>query len=116
MQKLNLKDNKANNNLVSEKDKVMNMYKELSYRQQKVKREISNLYYKINRKELLSVEAKHAESSEEDFSVCKQQLGVAIQEKEILNKDIAILQKRLKFLENEIGKTKPWWQQIFTSI
>lgn len=111
MQKFCSKEFKSNSvNL--EKDKLQNMYKELSYKQQKVKRVISNLFYRINKEELLAKES----SSQENIIDCRQQLTSAIQEKEILNKDIAILQKRLKFLENEIRKTKPWWQQIFSPM
>ena len=111
MQKFRSKEFKSNS-VIQEKEKLNNMHKELSYRQQKVKREISNLFYRINREELLTKDVIDSEH----VADCRQQLTFAIQEKEILTKDIAILQKRLKFLENEIKKTQPWWKQLFSPM
>jgi predicted nucleic acid-binding Zn-ribbon protein len=107
-------------NLIAEKCRVINLYKDLSAKQQKVRNNIADLYYKIDKRQFTYVEKPTFNPDisllEDDINYAKQELERSVQEKEIITKDLAILQLRLKFLENEITKTKSWWQQLFTPM
>lgn len=114
--------NKLNNEkqLLSHKNSLMDMQKDLSFKHKQVKDLVSDLYYEVNKKSFLledeTIEDSQRSMLKYDFTLTKRELEKAIFEKELLCKDLNILQTRLKTIENEIIKSKPWWYRYFRPI
>ena len=117
MYNLNSNDEKQ---LLMQKSEVLEMHKDISFKHKQIKELISDLHYEVSKKEIL-LEDKTIEESQKsilkyEFALSKRELERAVQEKELLNKDLHILQHRIKHLENEIYKSKPWWSRIFKPV
>lgn len=103
--------------LIAERTNVLTAYRDMTTKYKQTKHLVADLYYEVNKKEILledeSLEVHQKSMLKYDFTMARRELEKAIYQKEILNKDITILQNRIKHLENEIRKTKPWWRWIF---
>lgn len=103
--------------LVSEKSTVISKCNSLSLKHGHLKNIIGTLYEEVNRKTMLlrdsKVEVAQRSMLTYDLKLSQEELEKTIQEKEILNKDIHILQARITYLEKELKNAKPWWQRIF---
>lgn len=105
------------NHIIKEKKDIVMVQKHLEKRHARVKSIISTMFCEMNKDEskLKKVGLDTSERSmlEYDISCSQSRLEKAIYEKELIRKDLAIVQTRLRYLEDEINKTKPWWFNIF---
>lgn len=118
----NLESTNLNNEkqLLIEKSSVLDMYRELSFKQKQTRDSVTSLYFEVNKKEIL-LKDKTLEDSQRsmlkyDFTLTRRELEKTLHQKEVLNKDLTILQRRLKQIENELSKTKPWWHRYLNFI
>jgi hypothetical protein len=106
--------------LHNQKAEVDNACRELQREHNRVRSLISDLFSEVNRKhELLNnerIDPSQKPMLKYDYTLTQKELEKAIYQKEILRKDITILQKRLNYIENEIRKSKPWWQKLFMPV
>ena len=108
--------NKNIKNLIVEKCDTLKTKKDISDKYRKIQELISNTYHETNSYSILleSEELNNEQKNklENDLIKNKNKIEKFIREKEVLKKDISILQNRIKYLENEIKKSKPFWQRI----
>jgi hypothetical protein len=106
--------------LYNEKVGAVDSYKQLILEHNRLKTLINDLYFDVNKKEILlknqNLEPSRQSMLKYDFRLSQKELEKSIYQKELLRKDITILQHRMKHLENEIRKTKPWWQRLFPFV
>lgn len=102
--------------LVVEKCDTLKAKKDISNKYKKIQELISNTYHETISYNIL-LESKDLDNDqknkiENDLTSNKTKIEKFIREKEVLKKDITILQYRIKYLENEIKKSKPFWQRL----
>ena len=115
-------DNSNNNikHLIVEKCNAIKSQKDISCKYKKVQDLISNVYNETNNYNLMldltDIDKDQKCKIEHNLNKNKIKLEKFIREKEVLKKDITILQHRIKYLENEINKSKSFWQRIISFI
>jgi hypothetical protein len=111
------KDTVVEKNLQAEKATILNMQKDLTQQHKRTKKQVYDIHYELTKKEIL-LENQTMEESQKcmlkyDLTLSRRELERVIYQKEILKKDLTILQTRLKHIENEIRKRKSIWQRLF---
>lgn len=110
---------KSQMDLHEEKTILSQMQRDLYSKRRQLKDLISDLHYDVNKKAFLiendAVEASEKSMLKYDFTLSQRELEKSIHEKELLNKDISILQYRMKQIEDEITKATPWWKRVFSN-
>ena len=105
--------------LNEEKALLGQMQRDLYSKRRQLKDLISDLHYDVNKKAFLidndAVDASEKSMLKYDFTLSQRELEKSIYEKELLNKDISILQYRMKQIENELTKATPWWKRLFSN-
>lgn len=113
------KPNISSKYAIKEKNEIARVQKHLEIKHEKVKTLISIMFSEINNKETRlkndSLDTSEKSMLEYDISCFQGRLEKAIYEKELIRKDLAIVQTQLRKLEDEINKTKPWWFKLFRS-
>lgn len=104
--------------LFSERAEILALVDDISIKYKEVKSSVSSLYHSFNKKEIL-LKTKYMDDSEKSMlkyecSLAKRELERAIHTKELLNKDLTLLQHRLKRIENELKQNKSFWQRFFS--
>ncbi|MGD9579971.1 MAG: hypothetical protein AB7V50_01230 [Vampirovibrionia bacterium] len=120
MSKLKSTNNKIRDEFQEEKIALNLMQKDLYSKRRELKDLISDLHYEINKKAFLiendAIDASEKSMLKYDLTLSKRQLEKSIYEKELLNKDIGILQYRIKQIENDVKKATPWWKRVFNTL
>lgn len=120
MSNLELKQGNRGASFDIERQKLLRKFKVLTFQHKQIKTMIPDLLFDLNKKEILLNEEKIELSQKSmlkyDITLSERELEKAIHQKEIIIKDLAILQRRIKYIENEINKTRPWWQRILPSV
>ena len=110
---------KTQRDLHEEKTILSQMQRDLYSKRKQLKDLISDLHYDVNKKAFLiendAVDTSDRSMLKYDFTLSQRELEKSIYEKELLNKDISILQYRMKQIENEITKATPWWNRLFSN-
>ena len=120
MSKLKSINMKSQKDFHQEKTDLRQKQRDLYSKRSELKGLISDLHYDVNKKAFLiendAVNASDKSMLKYDFTLSQRELEKSIYEKELLNKDISILQCRMKQVENEITKAKPWWKRLFKNL
>jgi hypothetical protein len=102
--------------MLSHQSIILGRDKHLKTAYKTAREEIDVLFFDLTQKQIL-LESSTLDDAQKsllryDISLMKKELDRAICKKEQLNRDIAILQYRLKAIEHEIKKDQPFWKRL----